>query len=257
MHITRNIWHSVGGLKRQSQLYFTHLYPSRFVPECKVNLKLVRICVPASAWQIPSLDIYLHSALRVVLVLMFFMSATFFFPLKSRLKGSKDEMLLDMINKQRTSVNVCSYTHWMTGCNWLQPVWCNKAHYYANPSGPGDSNVVCCGWVREREREGGKETIKKVWDGEREREQMNGCVSVWSHCVSVHACLSHWEACNTKAAATLVFSALTTLLVIGMTFENILIEDKRLNSEWVDLSPAKLQLEGWGRNNANRSPQNM
>lgn len=108
-----------------------------------------------------------------------------------------------------------------------------------------------------REREGGKETIKKVWDGEREREQMNGCVSVWSHCVSVHACLSHWEACNTKAAATLVFSALTTLLVIGMTFENILTEDKRLNSEWVDLSPAKLQLEGWGRNNANRSPQNM
>lgn len=169
MHITRNIWHSVGGLKWQSQLYFTHLYPSRFVPECKVNLKLVRICVPASAWQIPSLDIYLHSALRVVLVLMFFMSATFFFPLKSRLKGSKDEMLLDMINKQRTSVNVCSYTHWMTGCNWLQPVWCNKAHYYANPSGPGDSNVVCCGWVREREREGEKRQSRKC-ETEREKE---------------------------------------------------------------------------------------
>lgn len=29
-----------------------------------------------------------------------------------------------------------------------------------------------------------------------------------------------------------------------MTFENILTEDKRLNSEWVDLSTAKLQLEG-------------
>lgn len=30
-----------------------------------------------------------------------------------------------------------------------------------------------------------------------------------------------------------------------MTFENILTEDKRLNSEWVDLSTTKLQLEGW------------
>lgn len=38
--------------------------------------------------------------------------------------------------------------------------------------------------------------------------------------------------------------ALTTLLVIMMTFENILMEDKRLNSEWVDLSTAKLQLYG-------------
>ena len=75
----------------------------------------------------------------------------FFFP-KSRVKGSKDEMLLDMINKQRTSVNVCSYTHWMTGCNWLQPVWCNKAHYYANPASPSDSNVLCCEWECETER---------------------------------------------------------------------------------------------------------
>lgn len=57
----------------------------------------------------------LHSAFNVILVLMFFMSALFFSSLKSRLKGSKDEMLLDMINKQQTSVNVCSYTHWMTG----------------------------------------------------------------------------------------------------------------------------------------------
>lgn len=182
MHITRNIWHSVGGLKWQSQLYFTHLYPSRFVPECKVNLKLVRICVPASAWQIPSLDIYLHSALRVVLVLMFFMSATFFFPLKSRLKGSKDEMLLDMINKQQTSVNVCSYTHWMTGCNWLQPVWCNKAHYYANPSGPGDSNVVCCGWVRERERRGKRDNQESVRRRERKRANEWLRVSVIALC---------------------------------------------------------------------------
>lgn len=49
---------------------------------------------------------------------------------------------------------------------------------------------------------------------------------------------------NTKAAASLVSSALTTLLVIMMTFEKILIEDKRLNSEWVDLSAANLQLSG-------------
>lgn len=38
-------------------------------------------------------------------------------------------------------------------------------------------------------------------------------------------------------------SALTALLVIGMTFENILAEDERLNSRWADLSTAKLQLE--------------
>lgn len=42
-------------------------------------------------------------------------------------------------------------------------------------------------------------------------------------------------------------SALTTLLVIGMTFENILTEDERLNSQRADLSAAKLQLEGRGR----------
>lgn len=52
-------------------------------------------------------------------------------------------------------------------------------------------------------------------------------------------------------------SALTTLLVIRMTFENILTEDERLNSQWADLSTAKLQLEGRERNNANRSPRNM
>lgn len=38
-------------------------------------------------------------------------------------------------------------------------------------------------------------------------------------------------------------SALTALLVIRMTFENILAEDERLNSRWADLSTAKLQLE--------------
>lgn len=48
---------------------------------------------------------------------------------------------------------------------------------------------------------------------------------------------------NTKAAANPVSFALT-LLVIMMTFEKILIEDKRLNSEWVDLSTANLQLSG-------------
>lgn len=74
---------------------------------------------------------------------------------------------------------------------------------------------------------------------------MNGCASVRSRCACAHACLSHWEAWNTKAAASLLSSALTTLLVIRMTFENILTEDKRLNTEWVDLSTAKLQLEGW------------
>lgn len=52
-------------------------------------------------------------------------------------------------------------------------------------------------------------------------------------------------------------SALTTLLVIRMTFENILTEDERLNSQWADLSTAKLQLEGREWNNANWSPQNM
>lgn len=38
-------------------------------------------------------------------------------------------------------------------------------------------------------------------------------------------------------------SALTSL-VIRVTFENILTEDERLNSQWVDLSTAKLQLDG-------------
>lgn len=47
-----------------------------------------------------------------------------------------------------------------------------------------------------------------------------------------------------KQQPAVLSSALTTLLVIRMTFENILTEDKRLNSEWVDLSAAKLQLEG-------------
>lgn len=133
---------------------------------------------------------------------MFFMPAFFFFfYLKSRLKGSKDEMLLDMINKQQTSVNVCSYTHWMTGCNWLQPVWCNKAHYYANPASPSDSNVVYCEWGRERERDKEKRQSGKC-ETERQRRQMNGRVSVRSPSACMHACLSHWEACNTKAAAS-------------------------------------------------------
>lgn len=69
-------------------------------------------------------------------------------------------MLLDMINKQQTSVNVCSYTHWMTGCNWLQPVWCNKAHYYANPGSPSDSNVVCCEWERGRRKRDNQESVR-------------------------------------------------------------------------------------------------
>lgn len=116
------------------------------------------------------------------------------FPLKSRLKGSKDEMLLDMINKQRTSVNVCGYRHWMTGCNWLQPVWCNKAHYYANPASPSDSNVVCCEWAR------GKRDNQEC-ETERDRERVNGCVSVWSQCVCVHACLSHWDAWKHKSSS--------------------------------------------------------
>lgn len=59
----------------------------------------------------------LHTAFKVILVLVFFMLHPPSFFLKSRLKGSKDEMLLDMINKQQTGVNVCGYTHWMTGCN--------------------------------------------------------------------------------------------------------------------------------------------
>lgn len=122
--------------------------------------------------------------------------------------------------------------------NWLQPVWCNKAHYYANPSPALVIAVWCVLWVRERRE---KRQSRRVWDW----EQMNGCVSVWSQCVCEHACLSHWEARYTKAAASPASSALTTLLVIRMTFENILTEDKRLNREWVDLSMAKLQLEGW------------
>lgn len=121
----------------------------------------------------------LHTAFKVILVLMFFMSPPPFFFLKSRLKGSKDEMLLDMINKLKTGVNVCSYTHWMTGCNWLQPVWCNKAHYYANPASPSDSTVV---WVKEREKE---KRQSRGCETERETEQMNGCVSVQSEGVCV------------------------------------------------------------------------
>lgn len=43
---------------------------------------------------------------------------------------------------------------------------------------------------------------------------------------------SHWS-----------LSAFMTLLVIRMTFENVLAEDERLNSQWADLSAAKLQQE--------------
>lgn len=152
-------------------------------------------------------------------------------------------MLLDMINKQRTSVNVCSYTQWMTGCNWLQPVWCNKAHYYANPVSPSDSDVVY--WERQRKREK-EERQSKECETESKTEQMNGlCVGVITVCV--HARLSvPLRSLLHKSSRSLLSSALTTLLVIRMTFENILTEDKRLNREWVDLSMAKLQLEGWG-----------
>lgn len=144
-------------------------------------------------------------------------------------------MLLDMINRQPTGVNFCSYTHWMTGSNWLQPVWCNKAHYYANPASLSDSSVA---WAREREKE-----KRQSREGEGAEEWLRvSVIGVW---VCARPRLAHWEAGNTKAAASLVSSALTTLLVIRMTFENILTEDKRLNIEWVDLSTAKLQLEGW------------
>lgn len=124
--------------------------------------------------------------------------------------------------------------------NWLQPVWCNKAHYYANPASSCDSKVVCFECEGERRKRDNQKSVRL-----REREQMNGRLSVWSQCICVRACLSHWEACNTKAAASRLSSALTTLLVIGMTFENILTEDKRLNIEWVDLSTAKQELKGW------------
>lgn len=148
-------------------------------------------------------------------------------------------MLLDMINKQQTSVNVCSYRHWMTGCNWLQPVWCNKAHYYANPASPSDSSVVCCEWARRKRDNQESVRLKGI-----ESEWMAVCQCDRSVFVCTPVCPTEMPE-NTKAAASLVSSALTTLLVIMMTFEKILIEDKRLNSEWVDLSTANLQLSGW------------
>lgn len=76
----------------------------------------------------------LHLTFKVIPMLMAFMLPVCLFFLKRRCKGSKDKLLLDMINKQQTSVNVFCYRHWMTGCNWFQSVWCNMAHYYANPA---------------------------------------------------------------------------------------------------------------------------
>lgn len=93
--------------------------------------------------------------------------------------------------------------------------------------------VVCCERKRERRKRDNEESVKL---------RMNAWVSVRWRRVGVHACLSHWGAWNTKAAAGLLSSALTTLLVIMMTFKNMLKEDKRLNTEWVDVSMAKLQL---------------
>lgn len=124
--------------------------------------------------EVPALDISLHSAFKVILVLMFCHVWLFFS--RADWRGSKDEMLLDMINKQRTSVNVCSYTYWMTGCNWLQPVWCNKAHYYANPASPCDSNVVC--WVTEGEK-GKRQSRVWDWEGKRANEWLRvGVIAV-------------------------------------------------------------------------------
>lgn len=73
---------------------------------------------------------------------------------------------------------------------------------------------------------------------------MNGCASVPSRLFACTPVCPIEKPATTKAAASPLSSALTTLLVIGMTFENILAEDKRLNAEWVDLSTTKLQLEG-------------
>lgn len=185
--IMRSIWHTVGGLKWESQLYFGHLHPFCFVQQSvEGNWDLSQSVYQRHRDKFQRRTFICTQRLKKFCRWCFFMSAAFFFFLKSRLKGSKDEMLLDMINKQPTSVNVCSYTHWMTGCNWLQPVWCNKAHYYANPASPCDSNVVCWEWVREGGRAGRKRhNQESVRPSEREREKANEwlCVSVFAVCL--------------------------------------------------------------------------
>lgn len=117
--------------------------------------------------------------------------------LKSRMKWLKDEMLLDMINKLQTGVNVRGYTHtgWPTVIDYSQ---CDATRHITMLI---QSALTWCAMSEKRER---VQTITTVWVWGGERDQMNGCASVWSQRVCVHACLSQWAACNTKAAATLV-----------------------------------------------------
>lgn len=124
---------------------------------------------------------------------MFFQGVIFFNtpppPPKNRMKWLKDEMLLDMINKLQSGVNVCGYTHtrWPTVIDYSQ---CDATRRITMLI---QSALTWCAMSEKRER---GQTVW-VWEGERDQ-------TVWSQWVCVHACLSQWAACNTKAAATLV-----------------------------------------------------
>lgn len=144
--ITRNIWHAVGGLKLKSQLYSSHVYPIWFESgneKWRWEPKSVCSRLPR---QTVALDIYCTWRSESFWCWYFLCS-----PKECTVEVWRWNVV-DMINKQQSGVNVCSYTHWMTGCNWLQPVWCNKAHYYVNPASPSDSNVLCCVCVTESAR---------------------------------------------------------------------------------------------------------
>lgn len=118
----------------------------------------------SSPRQISALDIHLHSASEVILQPMFSHVDIFYFhplahrppSLKSRMKWLKDEMLLDMINKLQTGVNVCRYTHtrWPTLIDYSQ---CDATR---NITMLIQSALTWCAMSEKRER---VQTIKTVW----------------------------------------------------------------------------------------------
>lgn len=170
---------------------------------------------------------------------MFFHGVIFFnpLPLKNRMKWLRDGKLLDMINKLHTGVNVSGYTltGWPTVIDYSQ---CDATRHITMLI---QSALTWCGLSEKSER---VQTIKTVWvwGGERETKRMAARQCDHSEFVCTPVCPNEQPVIQ-KRQPPWSPSALTALLVIGMTFENILAEDERLNSRWADLSTAKLQLE--------------
>lgn len=90
-----------------------------FKLESQLRLSLFLLCVQDCVSCLSLLDLPLPLQPCLNKLVCFYVRLLFFVCfLSSELsEGSKDEMLLDMMNKQQSSVSVCSSTPWMTGGN--------------------------------------------------------------------------------------------------------------------------------------------